>query len=211
MPRTSANRPGTVRRAATRAVAGATAALSLLLLAGCASDPLADQYKDGTNTNYISGDGVYKEYAPEQRQDPVDFTGVSDAGVEISSADYAGEVYVVNFWYASCPPCRAEAPDLQALSEDYADKGVEFLGVNTYDQAGSSEAFARTYGITYPSILDANDVAVQFAFSKSVAPNAVPTTLVVDREGRVAARWSGMISDPSILESMIDRVIDEES
>jgi peroxiredoxin len=192
------------------AIAAATA-LSLLLLAGCASDPLAAQYKDGTDTNYISGDGVYKEYTPDERQDPVDFEGVSDAGDDISSADYAGEVYVVNFWYASCPPCRAEASDLQTLSEDYATKGVDFLGVNTYDQAGSSVAFARTYGITYPSILDANDVAVQFAFSKSVAPNAVPTTLVIDREGRVAARWSGMLSDPSILESMIDRVLDEES
>jgi peroxiredoxin len=195
-----------------RIAGGAVAtAVSLLLLAGCATDPLAEQYKDGTDTNYISGDGVYKEYAVDDRQDPVDFEGVSDAGVDISSADYAGEVYVVNFWYASCPPCRAEAADLQQLSVDYADKGVDFLGVNTYDQAGSSEAFARTYGITYPSILDANDVAVQFAFSKSVAPNAVPTTLVIDREGRVAARWSGMISDPSILESMIDRVLDEES
>jgi len=194
-----------------RTLVGAVAALSLLVLAGCASDPLAAQYKDGTDTNYISGDGVYKEYTPDQRQDPVDFEGVSDGGVDISSADYAGEVYVVNFWYASCPPCRAEAADLQSLSEDYAEKGVDFLGVNTYDQAGSAEAFARTYGITYPSILDANDVAVQFAFSKSVAPNAVPTTLVIDREGRVAARWSGMLSDPSILESMIDRVLDEES
>jgi thiol-disulfide isomerase/thioredoxin len=127
-----------MRRFSPARIAGGAvaAAVSLLLLAGCATDPLAEQYKDGTDTNYISGDGVYKEYAADDRQDPVEFEGVSDAGVDISSADYADEVYVVNFWYASCPPCRAEAADLQQLSVDYADKGVDFLGVNTYDQAG---------------------------------------------------------------------------
>jgi peroxiredoxin len=199
-------------RILTRGRAAVTGALvAVLLLAGCANDPLAEQYKDGTESNYISGDGVYKEYAVADRGDPVAFEGVTDEGDDVSSEDYAGEVYVANFWYAGCPPCRVEAPDLQTLSETYADKGVSFLGVNTYDQAETSRAFARKFGVTYPSILDANDVSVQFAFSGSVAPNAVPTTLVIDHEGRVAARWSGLLSDPSILEAMIDRVLDEES
>jgi peroxiredoxin len=181
------------------------------VLAGCASDPLAEQYADGTDTNYISGDGVYKEFAPDERDEPVSFEGVSDEGAPISSEDYAGEVFVVNFWYAGCPPCRAEAADLQQLSVDNAEAGVSFLGVNTYDQEATSQAFTRKFQVTYPSILDANDVAVQFAFAETVAPNAVPTTLVLDREGRVAARWSGLLSEPSILQSMIDRVVAEES
>lgn len=184
-------------------------ALALALLAGCASDPLADQFKDGTDTNYISGEGVYKEYTQPERGAPVTFSGVTDAGAAVSSADYAGSVFVVNFWYAGCPPCRLEAPDLEKLSQDYEADGVRFLGVNTYDQADTSRAFARMFDVSYPSIIDANDVAVQFAFSGSVAPNAVPTTLVVDREGRVAARWSGLVSDPSILAAMIDRVLEE--
>lgn len=199
-------------RILTRGRAAVTGALvAVLLLAGCANDPLAEQYRDGTESNYISGDGVYKEFAPAERGDSVSYEGVSDEGDPISSEDYAGEVYVANFWYAGCPPCRAEAADLQTLSEVYAPKGVSFVGVNTYDQAETSQAFSRKFGVTYPSILDANDVAVQFAFSGSVAPNAVPTTLVIDREGRVAARWSGLLSDPSILEAMIDRVLAEES
>jgi peroxiredoxin len=187
------------------------AALAVTVLAGCSSDLLAEQYKDGTDTNYISGEGVYKEYTVDERGDAVEFAGVTDAGDAVSSDDYAGSVTVVNFWYAGCPPCRLEAPDLEDLSQTYADQGVKFLGVNTYDQADTSQAFARTFGVTYPSIIDANDVAVQYAFSGSVAPNAVPTTLVVDREGRVAARWSGLVSDPSILAAMIDRVLAEES
>jgi len=189
----------------------ASSILAIALLAGCSSDPLAEQYESGTEQNYISGDGVYKEYAVGDRSDPVEYEGVTDTGEAVSSADYAGSVYVVNFWYAGCPPCRLEAPDLEQLSQDYAEQGVDFLGVNTYDQADTSLAFARKFDVTYPSIIDANDVAVQFAFSGSVAPNAVPTTLVLDREGRVAARWSGLISEPSILESMIDRVLEEES
>jgi thiol-disulfide isomerase/thioredoxin len=208
---TSRNTQPRARRRS-RALIGFVALLTVsAVLAGCTSDPLAEQYADGTDTNYISGDGVYKEYAVDDRGDSVSFEGETDEGATISSEDYAGEVYVVNFWYAGCPPCRAEAPDLQQLSIDNAEAGVNFLGVNTYDQEATSLAFARSFGVTYPSILDANDVNVQFAFSASVAPNAVPTTLVVDREGRVAARWSGLLSEPSILQSMIDRVVAEES
>ena len=190
-------------------VALASVLAATLLLTGCTSDPLADQYRDGTDSNYISGEGVYKELPVEERGDAVEFSGVSDSGDQISSDDYAGEVFVVNFWYAGCPPCRLEAPDLEQLSQDYADDGVSFLGVNTYDQADSSIAFARTWGVTYPSIIDVNDVAVQFAFSDFVPPNAVPTTLVIDTSGRVAARWSGLISEPSILAAMIDRVLED--
>ena len=190
-------------------VALASVLAATLLLTGCTSDPLADQYRDGTDSNYISGEGVYKELPVEERGDAVEFSGVSDSGDQISSDDYAGEVFVVNFWYAGCPPCRLEAPDLEQLSQDYADDGVSFLGVNTYDQADSSIAFARTWGVTYPSIIDVNDVAVQFAFSDFVPPNAVPTTLVIDTSGRVAARWSGLISEPSILGAMIDRVLED--
>jgi peroxiredoxin len=187
------------------------AVAAVTLLAGCGNDSLAQQYEDGNTKNYISGEGTISEYAVGDRGEPVEYTATTDTGDDVDSADYLGQVVVVNFWYAGCPPCRVEAPDLQTLSETYADKGVSFLGVNTYDQAETSRAFARKFGVTYPSILDANDVSVQFAFSGSVAPNAVPTTLVIDREGRVAARWSGLLSDPSILEAMIDRVLDEES
>ena len=94
-------------------------------------------------------------------------------------------------------------------SADYAGK-VDFLGVNTYDQAATSRAFARSLKVSYPSILDADKVTVQAAFAGSVPPNAVPTTLVIDREGRVAARWSGLIEDDSTLSSLIDKVLAEE-
>ena len=180
----------------------------VIALAGCTNEPLADQYADGSGDGYISGDGANLELPPAARDEPIEFSGTTGDGSPLSSDDFAGQVYVVNFWYASCPPCRAEAPILKALSEEYTD--VAFLGVNTEDAAAFATTFESTFGIEYPSVLDAGTAQVQLAFAGSVAPNAVPTTLVVDREGRVAARISGLIRDESILAGMIDKVIAEE-
>jgi len=182
-----------------------------VMLAGCSSadDPLAG-FGSGSNQNYISGDGSELELSPDERAAPVEFQGETSEGDTVSSGDLAGQVVVVNFWYAGCPPCRAEAEDLQATSQAFADDGVQFVGVNTYDDGPTADAFERTYGITYPSILDAQRNRVQLAFAGDAPPNAVPTTLVIDRKGRVAARISGRIGAPSILESMIEKVLDED-
>ena len=194
-----------------RLLATGTAALLLLALAGCtANDPLADQYADGSGQGYVSGDGAQTELSIAERGDPIEFEGPAIDGSQITSSDYAGEVFVVNFWYAGCPPCRAEAPDLVDLAAQYPD--VPFLGVNTQDGADNAAGIESKYGIEYPSILDVSDASVQLAFATAgaVAPNAVPTTLVIDREGRVAARISGRIAAPSILSTMIDTVLAEE-
>lgn len=185
----------------------AGAAALMLVLAGCSAEPLADRYGTGEGQGYISGDGAYTELPPEARGEPVDFAGPDEDGGTISSEDFAGEVVVVNFWYAGCPPCRVEAPDLAALDAEYDE--VPFLGVNIFDGAEVSLAFADTFGIGYPSILDAGTASVQLAFAGQVSPNAVPTTLVLDREGRVAGRISGLIRDRAILAAMIDRVLEE--
>lgn len=182
------------------------AAVVVLTLAGCTNEPLADQYQDGTGEGYISGDGAITEIPAAERDAPIEFSGTSVEGDEISSDDYAGEVYVVNFWYASCPPCRTEAPDLAALSEEYSD--VPFLGVNTYDGKEFAALFEEKFGIDYPSVLDAQTASLALAFSGTVAPNAVPTTLVMDAQGRVAARISGLL-DRSILAALIDTALAE--
>ena len=193
----------------TRAGVVLALAASMVLLAGCSSGSLEDQYANGSDQGYISGDGSTVELTPEQRTDPVEFEGVDDTGATISSADYLGQVYVVNFWWAGCAPCRVEAPDLVELSAEYDD--VPFLGVNTSDGPDQARTFAEQFGIEYPSIIDAKLVTVQLAFADSgMPPNAVPSTLVMDREGRVAGRISGLISDPSILAAMIDRVLEEQ-
>jgi peroxiredoxin len=186
------------------------AALVLLLLAGCASaDPLAAQYESGSNKNYISGDGSLTVIAEPDRAAAVKFQGVTDAGEPVSSTDYAGQVLVINFWYAACPPCRLEAPDLEALSQEFAGQGATFLGVNVRDQAETAAYFAKENGISYPSVIDANDGNMLYAFAGTVAPNAVPTTLVIDKKGRVAARFLGLIEDSSTLKTIITDAIAE--
>jgi peroxiredoxin len=186
----------------------AAAGVVAFAISGCTpAESLADQYSSGTGQGYISGDGAITEIAPADRDAAITFEGPDEAGTLVSSSDFAGQVYVVNFWYAACPPCRAEASDLKALSEQYID--VPFLGVNIFDSPDNASVFATKNGIAYPSIIDANTASVQLAFAGAVAPNAVPTTVVMDRQGRVAARISGLIRDPSILAAMIDTVVAE--
>jgi thiol-disulfide isomerase/thioredoxin len=185
------------------------AAIVLLLLSGCAADPLAELYQSGSNQNYISGDGTLTLIAPEDRGDPIVFESETDTGAAVSSDDYLGEVVVINFWYAACPPCRVEAPDLEALHQKFDGEGASFLGVNVRDQAETAAGFEKEFGITYPSVIDANNGNMLLAFAGTVAPNAVPTTLVLDAQGRVAARFLGLISEPTTLKTIIAETIAE--
>jgi peroxiredoxin len=191
----------------------AAAAVVVVALTGCTSgnDGLAQQYADGGTENYIQGEGTVTEVPADDRRDSVEFTATTDAGDEVSRSDLDGQVVVLNFWYASCPPCRQEAPDLQQLSETYADQGVQFLGVNVRDQAATSLAFADKFGVTYPSVVDTNDGTVQLALAGTIAPNSVPTTIVLDKQGRIAARILGGLQGPSILDQLIKDAVAEQA
>lgn len=189
----------------------AAAALVVVALAGCTSDPLADQYASGSGQGYVSGDGAYTEIPAADRGEAIEYSGTTESGGTVSSDDFAGKVHVVNFWYAGCAPCRLEAKDLKAVSEAYTE--VPFLGVNIYDTADNAITFEKKYEISYPSIIDVQTNSVQLAFAGqgAVSPNAVPVTLIIDRDGRVAGRISGLIQDKSILTAMIDKVVAEGS
>ena len=186
-------------------------AAAALLLTGCSSDPLAEQYREGSSKGFIAGDGSVTEIALADRGEPIEFSGVTETGETVTSDALLGEVLVVNFWYASCAPCRAEASDLQRINAQFENEGASFLGVNVRDQAPNAIAFNETYSVTYPSVLDVDTGAMQLAFSGSIPPNAVPTTLVLDAEGRVAARILGQVTSPSILETLIRDTIAENS
>ena len=189
----------------------ALAAASVLLLTGCASDPLAEQFREGSGKNYIAGDGTISVYAADDRGEPIEFAGETVDGDNYDSADAAGQVQVVNFWYAGCAPCRVEAPILEEVYEGADGDDVSFVGVNVRDQAGTAASFEDDYGVTYPSILDVNEGSVQLAFAGPVPPAAVPTTIVLDQEGRVAARVLGQLEEASILDSIIADLLAEQA
>jgi len=196
-----------------RAAAGrcaAIAAVAVLALAGCSNDGLADQYREGNNKGFVAGDGTLKEIKPSKRDLPVEFSGTTASGASVSSSNFIGKVIVVNFWYASCPPCRAEAKVLEQLSVDNKEKNVAFIGINVRDQAGTAAAFEQAFGVTYPSIIDGDGTA-QLAFAGTVQPHAVPTTIILDKHGRVAARILGLLADPSILQTLIRETLAEVS
>ncbi|WP_426321454.1 TlpA family protein disulfide reductase [Microbacterium sp. E-13] len=207
----------TLRRAHGASVRKARGAASALLvvgliagLAACASDPLAEQYRSGDNKGFVAADGFrVVEIPAAERTEPVDFEGVLDTGGTTSSADYAGDVLVVNFWYAGCAPCRVEAAELAAADDAFAGQDVAFLGVNLYDGAEASQAFAEKYGVEYPSALATEDGSIKLAFAGETPLNAVPVTLVLDKEGRVAARLVGQIESASILETIVRETLEE--
>jgi DsbE subfamily thiol:disulfide oxidoreductase len=136
--------------------------------------------------------------APEFKQEGLD-------GSLIDSRDYRGRVLVVNFWASWCSPCRSEAPHLQAALERYRDQGVEFLGVNYRDDEFAARAYEREFGITFRSI---HDPAGTMAFKFGLL--GVPTTYLIDRDGRLVYEFVGRI-DGKLLERAIMDLLEGDS
>lgn len=189
----------------------ALAAAFAFALTACAPDPVAEQYLEGNDKGYISASGAVVEIAPEDRGDPIVFGGVTEDGEEFSSAEVAGDVAVVNFWYAACAPCRVEAKDLEEVWQEYSDDDVSFVGVNIYDQADTAKAFAETYGVTYPSLIDVDSGEAKLAFANDAPLQGTPSTLVLDKQGRVAARIIGPLDGPSILSTLVKDALAESA
>jgi thiol-disulfide isomerase/thioredoxin len=176
--------------------------LAALLLSGCSE-------LEGTgDKGYITGDGRVQEVAPDDRGEPVDLTGESLTGEPLDLADLRGGVAVVNVWYSTCPPCRAEQPELTSAAN--ASEGTaEFVGLNIREYDTSMGlAFNRTFDVPYPSFFspDGQDL---LAFSGTLSPQSIPSTVVLDAEGRVAASIIGPLPSEQTLLTLIDDVAAE--
>lgn len=165
------------------------------------------QVRDAEDAVTTAG-GAITQWPRAGRPARATFGGTTDTGEQLDSRDLGGRVAVLNFWYAGCPPCRAEASDLQALWQRNEPRGVRFVGVNVRDDLGQAKAFARQFQITYPSIMD-RDGAVQLALIRTVSLKAVPTTLLLDRQGQPAARILGKLPSRGTLQTLIDDVLAE--
>lgn len=196
-----------------RILASAVAVVLAVGLTACTNDAtrIAEGYQQGGNTGFVSGDGRVQEIPAAERGESIEFTGTAVDGTEISSADFAGDVLVLNFWYAGCGPCRIEAPVLQETYSETRDAGAHFVGVNIYDGPEQATSFEEGYGITYPSLLARGDAALKLAFADYTSLSAVPTTLVLDRQGRVAARFIGAVRDDTSLPTIVKDVLAESS
>lgn len=183
----------------------ALGAVALLALTGCSSGTSSE----ATGTSFVAGDGSIVLLDPAERVAAPSIVGTTLDGQQLSSAGLAGDVLVVNVWASWCAPCRSEAPSLERLSKEFADQGVSFIGLNTRDSDTSARSFVERFGITYPNVID-RDGVLQLGFRDSLPPRAIPSTLVMDRSGRVAARVLGAVSESS-LRGVIEAVADEKA
>lgn len=188
---------------------GAGALLAVGALAGCSPSVDGGWTDGGEEAGYVSGDRSVTSWAADERTGPVEIVGTDFAGEAVDVTAWRGDVVVLNTWYAACPPCRAEAPDLVEIAEEYADQGVRFLGINATDDPGAAQPFERTFEVPYPSVHDVDGAAVA-ALQGVVPVQAVPTTVVLDREGDVAARILGR-ADPSTLRALLDEALAEQA
>lgn len=191
-----------MRTSTRRGMAIVALALAAAALAGCTS---RDGIAGDPGAGYVSGDGSVLVIPADARAEVPAWGGPTVDGARVDSADLDG-VVVLNFWYAGCPPCRLEAPDLQAVAAEYADR-VTFLGVNVRDSAPTARSFEDEFGVEFDSILDVESRDVLSAFAGEVPPSAVPTTLILDPQGRVAARISGQLPSQTTLSDIIDDVL----
>lgn len=191
-----------VRAEALRVIAGGFAAVSL---AACSGGAIGANTPLSSGQSFVSGSYSSTYYGPGARPAAPAVTGRLLSGKAFSLAGSRGSVVVLNFWGSWCAPCRREAPSLSALSARLAPAGVEFVGVDIRDSAAAAAAFERTFGISYPSINDPGD-QIALAFRGTLPPAGIPSTLVIDRTGHVAARVVGQISY-SGLKALISRVL----
>lgn len=205
--------PRTPRYAVSRAAAVLTSVVALLALGACSSDPnsIAEQAKKGDQKGYIAGNGAIEQIPVDKRLDPVTLEGTTLDGRQWSSTSERGkQVVVVNLWGSWCPPCIEEIPDLEKVWTDVqaAGKPVQFMGIDFREDPQRGAAFVRTQKMTYPSLTDESGVLI-LAFGRQ-APTSPPSTLVLDKEGRVAARANGAVS-ATTLQGLIDDVLKSES
>ncbi|WP_447038102.1 TlpA family protein disulfide reductase [Streptomyces sp. DSM 118878] len=194
-------------RSGRAALLAAGAAVAALTLSACGSGGTSG---GGGNTNFVTGSDGIATLAKGDRKDGPKLDGETLTGDHLDLADYKGKIVVLNVWGSWCPPCRAEAPNFVKVANATKDQGVQFVGINTRDpQKGPAISFEKDYKVPYPSLHDPMG-KLMLRFPKgTLNPNFIPSTVVIDRDGKVAAR-SQQPLDEQKLRKMIDPLIAEK-
>ena len=120
-------------------------------------------------------------------------------------ASHKGDVVIINFWASNCAPCRTEAPELEATYSATKNDGVTFLGISVRDERDKALSYLADIKPAYGSLFDP---AGEFALDFQVPPTTIPSTLVVDRKGRLASVFRGVVYQKR-LEPVIRRLLSE--
>ncbi|NGO44735.1 TlpA family protein disulfide reductase [Streptomyces ureilyticus] len=183
------------------------AAVAALVLTACGSGGTSG---GSGNTGFVTGtDGIASVEKAERAAAP-ELSGKTIDGEQLDVADYKGDIVVLNVWGSWCGPCRLEAKNFVKVSEDLKDQGVQFVGINTRDTSTKpAVAFEKEYGVTYPSLYDPTG-KLMLRFEKgTLNPQAIPSTIVIDREGNIASRSLQPLSEET-LRKMIKPILAEK-
>lgn len=181
-----------------------TVSCALFVLSACGTT--ASSASD-SGTGYVAGDGSAVVLPESERKPAPPLSGETLDGGQWSLAADSGDIVVANVWASWCAPCRAEAPLLEQVAQERAQDGVQFVGINVRDTEAAAVAFVDRYAITYPNVIDDNG-SLQLAFRDTLPPQAIPSTVFIDRQGRVAARVLGEIDDVR-LNGILDTLMQE--
>lgn len=181
------------KRKSSRGAKVVSATVTVLTLSACTESPSSQ------GLGYIDGTGVVRTVVAEERELLGEVSGETLDGDRVAVADYAGQTVVLNFWWSQCPPCRAEAPGLADAATELRREEVVFLGVNIREpNPETARGFERTFDIPYPSLYDP-DGNTLLAFDGVLSPYSIPSTVVVDEQGRIAATVLGAVNKTTLL------------
>jgi thiol-disulfide isomerase/thioredoxin len=184
-----------------RLAAAIVALLCAVTLAGC-GNPNSPAAGEG---GFVAGDGSTVVLAQSKRGEPVTMSGPTLDGSKVSVDTYRGDIVVLNVWASWCAPCRAEAPGIESAWKSWkSDGGVQVIGINTRDELSTAAAFADRFKLTYPNVYDKYGQKL-LDLGGQLPPNAIPSTLILDKSGRVAARVLGEAS-PALIDGVISQL-----
>lgn len=179
-----------------------------LLAAGCTTgEGSAVDVNNGGEFRFVAGTPGGEVIPVDERATAPEFSGELLGGGDFDSADLDGDIAVLNFWGSWCAPCRVETPEFQEVYAEVRDEGVEFVGLNVKETDPQfAQAFVDSNAIEFPSVYDPRgEVALAF---RDYPANAVPSTIVLDREYRVAAVYTSQVSQED-LRTVLDRLLEE--
>jgi thiol-disulfide isomerase/thioredoxin len=178
------------------------ASVAVGVLTACTGKAAVVSGPQSDSQGYVSGNGTVQVYAPDRRVPAPNIEGESLAGGVTNIRDFDGDVVVLNFWASWCSPCRTEQPNLNTVYAATQAKGVKFLGINIDDDDAAARAYIRTKDVAYSSIVDQpGSIALEFSPRLPATP---PTTVIIDREGRVAAKILGP-AEAGVLQPLVEQ------